>query len=320
VNPKPAPPIPGARAATPPWLGLSPRGLFHLAVVYVVWGSTYLAIRMAVAGPHGFSPFVLGTLRMGLGGGLLLAWTRLRRRPMPLSPPLLLTALVSGVLMWVGGNGLVMVAEQHLPSGYSALMMGTVPIWAALAELPVRRRLSPLLAGALTVGLAGLFLLTASHLHGSAHPVLVLLLVAAALCWAAGMVWQRGRLSAWDPQVSSAWQQIFAAAGFLVLALVTRAPWPHPSVTAVGAALYLIVVGSLLAFTSFIIATRLLPMTVVTTYAYVNPLVAVALGGLVLGERITVAMGLGGALLLLGIAGVLRDHRADQSTTAGESA
>jgi len=290
-----------------------------LAVVYVVWGSTYLAIRMAVAGPHGFSPFVLGTLRMGLGGGLLMGWTRLRRRPMPLAPPLLLAALVSGVLMWVGGNGLVMVAEQHLPSGYSALMMGTVPIWATLAELPSRRRVSPLLAGSLILGLAGLFLLTASHLRGSAHPGMVLLLVAAALCWATGMIWQRGRLAAWDPQVSSAWQQIFAAAGFLVLSVVTRAPWPHPSATAAGAALYLDVVGSLLAFTSFIIATRLLPMAVVTTYAYVNPLVAVALGALVLGERVTAAMGMGGALLLLGIAGIMRAHRAEVSAQTTES-
>jgi drug/metabolite transporter (DMT)-like permease len=278
-------------------------------VVYVVWGSTYLAIRLAVEGPHGFSPFVLGTVRMGLGGGLLWLWTRVRGLRAVATPRSLLVAMASGLLMWVGGNGLVMVAEQHLASGYSALLMGTVPLWVTLAELPRARRVSPLLAASLAVGLSGLVLLTASHLSGPHHPLLVLAIVAASILWALGMLLQRRHLADVDPQVSSAWQQLFAAGGFLLLAGVTRAPWPHPSAVALGAAAYLVVVGSLLAFTSFILATRLLPMTVVTTYSYVNPLVAVVLGSLVLGEPLTRLMVMGGALLLCGVVGVIQSHR-----------
>ena len=292
-------------------LGLSRAGLFHLLVVYLVWGSTYLGIRLAVEGPHGFPPFYLGAARMLLGGGGLLAYALIRGRPVRFSGRDFAVAALSGVFLWVGGNGLVMVAERHLPSGYSALVMGGLPIWVTVIGLFSGQRLRPILAAGMLIGLGGLYFLTRSSLHlTGGHDSLIVLLVAASWCWALGMSFQRWWLHTTDAQVSSAWQQIFAGAVFLVLALVTREPVPHPGTTAIVGASYLVVMGSWFAFTSFILATRLLPMTVVTTYSYVNPLVAVVLGSLVLGERVTSMMAVGGFLLLVGVGAVIQSQRA----------
>ncbi|MCL5967501.1 MAG: EamA family transporter [Firmicutes bacterium] len=290
--------------------GLPRAGLFHLLVVYLVWGSTYLGIRLAVEGPHGFPPFYLGAVRMLLGGGGLLAYAVIRGRPVRFSTRSLAVAALSGVFLWVGGNGLVMVAERHLPSGYSALVMGGLPIWVTIIGLFSGQRLRPILVAGMLIGLGGLYFLTRTSLQlATGHQILILLLVAASWCWALGMSFQRWWLTTTDAQVSSAWQQLFAGGVFVFLALVTHEPLPHPGSTALIGAAYLVVLGSWLAFTSFILATRLLPMTVVTTYSYVNPLVAVVLGALVLGERVTSMMAVGGFLLLLGVGAVIQSQR-----------
>lgn len=297
-------------------------GLLHLLVVYLVWGSTYLAIRIAVQGPHGFPPFLLGALRLLPGGLLLLAWAAFKRRPIRLTRQQLLWAALSGTLLWVGGNGLVMVAEQHAASGYSALMMGMVPIWVAVLELKARHRLpSKLLVVGLTLGLMGLAVLTYPTIQGGSPTGVggVVALLGASLCWASGLVLQRRRLQDIDAVVSSAWQQLMAGSVFLLLAMSLRQGWPTPSVSALGALTYLLVVGSLLAFTSFIVATRLLATTVVTTYSYVNPLVAVLLGALVLGEPITWYTVLGGALLLMGVGSVIRSHTRSRPPKPGHN-
>lgn len=297
--------------------GLPATGLFHLLVVYLVWGSTYLGIRLAVKGPDGFPPFFLGAARMLVGGGGLLAYAWIRKLPIRFSARNYGVAALSGVLLWVGGNGLVMVAEKHLPSGYSALVMGGLPIWVTIIGLFAGQRLRTILVAGMGIGLSGLFLLTRSNLNlsGGSH-LLILVVVAASWCWALGMSFQRWWLTETDAQASSAWQQLFAGAGFLILALVTREPFPHPGGTALFGAAYLVVMGSWLAFTSFIIATRMLPMTVVTTYSYVNPLVAVVLGALVLGEKVTGMMAVGGFLLLLGVGAVIQSQRSPASARA----
>lgn len=302
---------------------LPARGLFHLSVVYLVWGSTYLAIRIAVQGSHGFPPFLLGALRLLPGGLLLLAWSAFKRRTVRITRQQLLWAALSGSLLWVGGNGLVMVAEQHAASGYSALMMGMVPIWVAVLELTAqRRRASALLVGGLALGLLGLGVLTYPTIRGGGPAGMegVAALFGASLCWASGLVLQRRRLPDIDPVVSSAWQQLLAGSVFALLAGTLGEGWPAPTVMAIGALTYLLVVGSLLAFTSFILATRLLPTTVVTTYSYVNPLVAVLLGALVLGESVTWYTALGGLFLLMGVGSVIRSHTKTRPPFEGPSA
>ncbi len=294
-----------------PGLGEIPAaGLVHLLVVYIVWGSTYLAIRIAVKGPHGFPPFMLGAGRMLLGGGLLLLWLLLSKKPLRLKREEWLWAAVSGVLLWTGGNGMVMFAERYQASGYSALVMGMVPIWVALVEL-VRTKKAPLLLWVgLGVGLLGLVILTLPGFRGSAAGAEgIISLVVASLAWASGLILQRAKLPHPDPVTSSAWQQLFGGGGFLIVALATGEPFPHPGAAALAGFGYLVVVGSLIAFTSFIMATRLLPITLVTTYSYVNPLVAVLLGSLVLGESVSPSTVIGGLLLLVGVAGVIMGNR-----------
>ncbi len=290
-------------------------GLLHLAVVYVVWGSTYLAIRIAVEGPHGFPPFMLGAARMLLGGGILLTWLVFAKKRVRLDQGEWIWAILSGILLWTGGNGMVMFAERYQASGYSALVMGMVPIWVALTELVQNRRASGILWAGLGVGVVGLVILTLPGFHGPATDAVgIVSLIMASGSWAAGLVLQRRKLLRPDPVVSSAWQQLFGGGGFLVLVLCTRETIPHPGTMAWVGFGYLVVIGSLLAFTSFIMATRLLPLILVTTYSYVNPLVAVLLGAVVLGEAITVSTVIGGLLLLVGVAGVILGNRRPQGS------
>jgi drug/metabolite transporter (DMT)-like permease len=294
-----------------PGLGDFPAaGLAHLLVVYIVWGSTYLAIRVAVKGPHGFPPFMLGAGRMLLGGGLLLVWLLATKKRVRLNRAEWLWAAASGLLLWTGGNGMVMFAERYQASGYSALVMGMVPIWVALVELVRVRRASVMLWIGLAVGIVGLGILTLPGLHGSSTNAQgIMALVIASIAWAAGLVLQRVKLAGPDPVTSSAWQQLFGGGGFLIAAAATHEPLPHPDAVALAGFGFLVVVGSLIAFTSFILVTRLLPITLVTTYSYVNPLVAVLLGAVVLGESVTFSTVVGGLFLLAGVAGVISGNR-----------
>lgn len=284
-------------------------GLFHLVVLYLVWSSTYLAIRVAVRG--GFPPFTMGSMRVLVSGGLLLLWGALSRNRIRLSAREAWVLAASGVLLWVAGNGLVNWAEQRANSGYAALLVASMPIWVAIIEAALDRRPPSLLAAfSLLTGFCGIGLLSAPALAranpGDALSVLALML--ASVSWAVGSVYQRRRPTEVTSIVSSGYQQCFAGIGFAIVALVTREPWPHPSPAAWSAWGYLVVFGSLLAFTSYVLVLRLLPISIATTFAYVNPVLAVFLGWLVLHESVT-AWTLGGAaLVVLGVAGVFRDR------------
>lgn len=199
-----------------PGLGDLPMiGLLHLAVVYVVWGSTYLAIRIAVEGPHGFPPFMLGAARMLLGGGILLTWLVFAKKRVRLDQGEWIWAILSGILLWTGGNGMVMFAERYQASGYSALVMGMVPIWVALTELVQNRRASGILWAGLGVGVVGLVILTLPGFQGPATDAVgIVSLIMASGSWAAGLVLQRRKLLRPNPVVSSAWQQLFGGGGF----------------------------------------------------------------------------------------------------------
>jgi drug/metabolite transporter (DMT)-like permease len=135
-------------------------GLFHLSVVYLVWAVPHLAIRVAVREGAGFPPFTLVTMRVLLGGALLLAWAGLSGRRLAPSRRELAILAASGLLLWGGGNGLVTWAEQRAHSGYAALLVGAAPIWAVLIESVLDRKTpSPLLIASLLVGFAGIGLL-----------------------------------------------------------------------------------------------------------------------------------------------------------------
>jgi drug/metabolite transporter (DMT)-like permease len=300
---------------------LDPTGLLNLSVVYVVWGSTYLAIRVAVREGSGFPPFMMGAMRVLLGGGLLVLWAGLRRIRVRLTRQELLVAAGSGLLLWFGGNGLVVWAEQRAASGYAALILASTPVWVALMEAVLDRR-SPtlLLIASLLIGFTGIGVLSAPVIEQSAsRDVLsVVALLGASISWGAGSVLQSRRRLELTPSVYSGYQQMFGGLGFLLAALVFGEPLPTPSPQAWLAWIYLVIIGSLFAFTAYVQALRLLPTSVVMTYAYVNPVIAVVLGWLVLGESITGWTVCGAAMVLLAVAEVFRDRLRRPAATAGD--
>ena len=290
---------------------ISWTGLLALFVVYLVWGSTYLAIRYAVREGSGFPPFTMAGARTLVGGSiLLLIALSLRQRARPTLAELGWLAL-SGLLLWNGGNGLVSWAEQRAHSGYAALVVGTAPIFSAFVEsLFNRRRPSIGLLMALAVGFAGLFLLTRPVLHAGVRSdfLATLALVAAPLSWSVGSTLQKRHPVALPIAATAGWQQILGGVGFLVLLTATGEATPHPSVTAWWAWGYLVVFGSV-AFAAFLMALRHLPMPVVMTYAYVNPVIAVLLGWFFLQEEITLTTLAGMLLILTGVAGVFHQQK-----------
>jgi drug/metabolite transporter (DMT)-like permease len=286
--------------------------VLNLLVTYVVWGSTYLAIRVAVREDAGWGPFWLGASRVLVASALLFAFNWLRRvrlRPCRLE---LAVVAATGLLLWVGGNGAVNWAEQHVDSGLAALIVGTMPMWvAAMESLIDRRPPSLLLASSLVIGFGGLALLTAPMLRDGfdANVLGVLVVTCGAVSWGLGSIVINRRRLELDPLVVSGWQQLIGGVGFTILALVAGEAAPRPTAEAWAAWGYLVVFGSLIAYTSFVYALKLLPTRVVMTYAYVNPMIAVLLGWLVLGEPIT-ASTIGGMVLIVGgVYGVFRDKQ-----------
>jgi drug/metabolite transporter (DMT)-like permease len=286
---------------------LSLGGLMHLMVVYVVWGSTYLAIRVGVRTEGGFPPFMFGAFRVLLGGSVLLLWARGSGERIRLLGREWRILACSGLLLWTGGNGLLLWAEQRIDSGYAALLVAATPIWVALLESVIDRRLPKvLLVGALLTGFSGTALLSypswSSGRPAEILPVVALML--GSLCWGAGsLVHQRLPLDV-RPRTAAAYQHLFGCGGYLLLSMISRESWVSPSLAAWGALAYLLFFGSVLAYTSYLKALHLLPTRIVFTYAYVNPVIAVFLGWLILNEGITGWTLAGAFLVLLGVAGV----------------
>lgn len=286
-------------------------GLLNLFAVYVIWSSTYLAIRVAVREDSGFPAFAMAGSRILISALVLLAIGILVRTRLRLTRAELTVLAISGVLLWVGGNGLVTWAEQRAHSGYAALLVGSMPIWVAVVEAVLDRRPPSLsLMLALLVGFAGLALLVGPVLAtGAPADVLaVVALLVAPLTFAAGSILQKRRPVGVGTLASAGYQGLVGGTALLALALLTGEPFPDPIPEAWAAWAYLIVFGSVLGFTAYIQVLRLLPMNIAATYAYVNPVGAVILGRLVLDEPITPPALAGAALILLGVAGVFREQ------------
>jgi len=287
-----------------PW-----KGLFFLAVVYLVWGSTYLAIHVAVSPEGGMPPFALGAMRLGTAGALMLGWAAVTGRTVRLPGRELVTHATLGTLLWLGGNGLVVWALTRTSSGYAALLMGAMPIFAALLDAGLARRAPSRRAVlGLILGVAGIAALSAPELRAGGAAVLggMIALTLAALSWATGSVYGSRRPVTVDSTVSSGWVLLFGGAGFGLVSLLRGEPTATPSTEALYALAYLIVIGSVVGFGSYMIALRLLPTDLVMTHAYVNPVVAVILGWWLLGEPLSPTTWVGAALVLLGVYNVFR--------------
>lgn len=286
-------------------------GLFHLGVVYLAWGSTYLGIRLAVGGEGGFPPFTMALLRVVVAAAVLLGWARLRGERIRLRGGEWVLLGGSGLLLWVGGNGLVTWAELRASSGLAALLVAAMPLWGESINLIIDRKApSPLMVGSILLGFAGVATLSWPVLRqGNGSDIAAVIgLLLAPLFWALGSIWFQRRRPDLSVRAVSGWQQLLGGAGLAAMALGRGEPLPHPSGTAWAAWGYLVIVGSVFAFTSYVITLQKLPYRVVMTYAYVNPVIAVFLGWLLVHETVTSWTLAGAGLVVAGVVGVFRNR------------
>ena len=288
-------------------------GLIHLFIVYILWGSTYLAIRIAVQEGSGFPPMIMSASRVFIGGLILYCLARfVKKQQIQLTQKDWVVLSISGLALWWGGNGLVALAEVIVPSGYAALIISCTPIWVAIIESILDKRPpSFLLILSLCVGVTGITVLNwptivSGELKDLWGP---LLLILAGLSWGAGSIYQKRGSVKSSPEISSAIQQFTGGIALLITSIVISEPKISPELSAWWAWGYLIVFGSVIAFTSFIKALNLLPPNIVFTYAFVNPVVAVFLGFVILNEPITGWTASGTVLVLLGVLGIFKEQR-----------
>jgi drug/metabolite transporter (DMT)-like permease len=270
-----------------------------LVIVYVVWGSTYLAIRFAIAT---FPPFLMNGTRFLCAAALLLGFGLLRRTPLPTVRQALNAGLV-GVLMLgigVGGTGF---AEQHVRSGLAAVVVASVPLWAALYSGLWGRWPNRPEAIGLAVGLAGVGLL---NLDGglSADPAYAAIVLLSACSFGFGSVLGQ-HLSLPRGAMASGFEMLGGGAVLTVVGLFTETLSIHLSVKSTLAWVYLILAGSILAWSAFVYLLGHVRSATATSYAYVNPGIAVILGALLAGERVTPIEVVAMSVILAGVALVL---------------
>jgi drug/metabolite transporter (DMT)-like permease len=290
--------------------------------VYVVWGSTYIGILVAV---RTFPPFLMGATRFLIAGALLYAWSIRRgdrENDRPGRKQWAAAALVGGLLL-VSANGLLSWAEQRVDSGVSSLVIATVPLWMALFDrVACGQRLGRSAVGGLVVGLAGAALLAGPTGPGHIEAVGALVLLVSAMSWAAGSLYSRRAPLPRRPLVGASMEMLAGGVMLAVLGLAVGegGQLSHVSAKSLLALGYLIVFGSLIGFSAYIWLLRAAPTSLVSTYAYVNPVVAVWLGWALESEPIGARTLIAGAMILLAVALIVRARPARARTTALVSA
>ncbi|MFT3761394.1 MAG: drug/metabolite exporter YedA [Pseudoxanthomonas sp.] len=254
---------------------------FALALVYVIWGSTYLGIRFALEG--GFPPFLLGGIRFVVAGALMFGFLRLRGVAAPTRAQWI-NAAVMGLLLLALGNGLVNFAEQTVSSGITAVVVASVPLWMGIFAALRGQHPARLEWLGLAIGFAGVLWLNAGGMRSGSFGGLLALL-AASIAWSFGSVWSRGR-DLPSPFMTAAAQMLCGGAAMLLVALASGerfAAMPGPGAWAAFA--YLVVFGSLIGFSAYVWLLHHARPALVGSYAYVNPVIAVLLGAWLAHER-----------------------------------
>ena len=310
----------------PVWAGM--------LTLYLVWGSTYLAISIAV---ETLPPFVMAAVRFSLAGLILLAWS-IAREGRSFVPPTRREwrdSAIVGALLLGGGMGMVAFGEQTIPSGITALLIATMPVWVAiLGRIFLGERLPRVAIFSIVLGFAGVAILVGPSAFGGTG-ALDRLGLAAVLCspiaWASGSLFASHRaVLPRRPLVATGAQMVL---GGFVLAAMAAVTGEFASVDvgaisrdSVLALLYLLVMGSLVAFTVYGWMLRVAPLPLVATYAYVNPVVAVILGAIILGEAIDPRTVIAGAIIVISVAVTVttrgrmpapRRHEADAANPSG---
>lgn len=294
--------------------GLSERPLWKVllafGIVYFVWGSTFLAIRVGV---HEMPPLIMAALRFGIAGAALYGWTLARGEKQPTGRQWLSIALLA-LLIFVCDYGLLFWAETRVPSGIAAVMLATIPAFIAVADVVLlrTRRFTISLAIALVVGLAGVAILT-MHTMGLGGAEVggtgAAALVAASISWSVASVLTR-KLPLPESKMVSSGAQMLVGGVLLVPAAAAFGEWPrfHPEAVSSGAWValaYLIVAGSIVGFTAYLWLMHHESPTKVGTYAYVNPVVAVGIGHWLGGEALGVRTVVGTMLVLGSVVAIM---------------
>ncbi|HKF86697.1 MAG TPA: EamA family transporter [Propionibacteriaceae bacterium] len=278
-----------------------------LLIVYLVWGSTYLAIRVVVQG--GLPPLLSMGIRFLLAAPLLAAFVALRAGlgRLRITRRQLLASAAVGTLLVAMGNGMVAVAEQTVPSGLAALLIASVPLLMVVLRLTRRDMPRPLVWLGVIIGFIGVAFL---GLQGGGMPNVerwgVLLTLFAATCWGIGSFYSRSWGVPTDPLVATVYQM--AVGGMVAVAMGLARGEGVPGQLGVLPAStwfafgYLVVVGSMIAYTAYAWLLQNAPISLTSTYAYVNPAVAVLLGAVILSEPVTGVVLIGGGLAILGVA------------------
>lgn len=285
------------------------------ASVYLIWGSTYLAIRYAV---ETMPPFLMASARWLVAGGLVYAWRRLAGD----APPTLrqwTSAAIVGVALILGGNGLVSWAQQWVPSSLAALLIAIVPVWIALLvwqRTGVRPGLR--VSAGILLGLVGVAILFTPAILGGlrgAVPMLIgtVAILVATISWASGSIYSRTAIVHESTLLQVAMQML---AGGVALALVGLGTGELPRVDLASVSVrswvsfaFLTIFGSIVAFSAYIWLLRQVPASLVATYAFVNPIVAVLLGTLLAGETLDAGKVVASVLIVIGVALVVLGGR-----------
>ncbi|MCI0687189.1 MAG: EamA family transporter [Sporichthyaceae bacterium] len=304
-----------AEPAAGPIPRLHPRvGLIWLAlsVVYVVWGSTYLAIRFTI---ESMPPLLSAGARFVSAGVLLGLLLIVFRGPgvLRINRRQLGSTAVIGCLLLAGGNGGVVIGERWVASGIAALLVAMVPLWLVLARAGTGDRPSGRTVAGVLVGLAGLVVLAIPSGSGGSKLVGVLVILGATVAWATGS-FMSGRMELpANPFVATVYEMLAGGLLLTVLGLGSGElrGFELSSITGKSwlALIYLLIFGSMLAFTSYIWLLQHAPISLVATYAYVNPVIAVLLGALLAAEPITAAVLIGGATIVVGVVLVVSQER-----------
>lgn len=275
-----------------------------LLALYIVWGSTYLAIRFAV---ETIPPFLSAGIRFLVSGAILIIWQRAAGNPMPTRRQWLSTFIIGNLLL-LGGNGLVSWAEQTIPSGVAALMIGSIPMFLVVAEALRPGGVKPTWQAilGLLIGFGGIFLLVGpSEITGgnmNLEPLGVTALLTACLLWSIGSIYSKNADLPKSTLVTTGAEMLMGSLGLFVVSLVTGelSGWDPATVTgrSAGGVVYLILIGSLIGFVSYGWLLQNAPISLVATYAYVNPIVAVLLGNWFAAEPLEPRIGVAAAIIV----------------------
>ena len=283
-----------------------------LATIYIVWGTTYLAIRIVV---DTVPALLSASFRFLVAGTAYYLWLRIRhgKEAVRVTPKQALSSAIVGVFLLLGGNGLVTIAEETVASSLAALMIASVPLWVVLMRRVVGEKISTSTLIGVAIGFGGVaWLVLPGGRPEEATTAGIVLLVLAPMFWATGS-FLSGRIEMpANPFVSTSLQMLFGglATGLVgvgrgELANVHFEEFSTGSLVALG---YLIVFGSLVAFTAYVWALQNIPVSKVATYAFVNPVIAIALGWLILSEEMTASMLGAAAIIIASVAMIVRNE------------